>query len=141
MDVFLSLYVIGNDDGPASLLPFLVAAEDEDEAVDLSDTFVEAIEMVASEDADADDLADSKATIDTLRGNICLLQDENEISVVTTCLTDHNPNFREEMQSLVGGVFTVGVTEEAGFSLKQANLLRNRMSSHYLLSVLSVEIE
>jgi hypothetical protein len=141
MDVFLSLYVIGNDGAPASLLPFLVAAEDEDEAVDLSDTFIEAVEAVADLEADEDDIHDAKTTLDSIRSHVCLLQEENEIAVVTKCLTDHNPNFKEEMQSLVGGVFTVGVNEDSGFSLKQANLLRNRMSSHYLFSVLSVDID
>jgi hypothetical protein len=140
MDVFLSLYVLADSSG-ASLLPFLVAAVTEDEATDLSDAFIEAVETIGQEEVTDQEVEAARHEIEVMRANICLLQDEGEIAVVTKCLREHNPNFETEMKSLAGGVFTVGVSLEAGFSLQASNTLRNRMASHYLLATLSVELE
>lgn len=140
MDVFLSLYVLPDDSGRNTILPFLLAAETEDDAVDLSDAFIEAIESIANPETDPLDMEIARNDVENLRNSVCLLEENEEIEAVTACLREHNPNFEEEVQELAGSVFTVGVTEDSGFSIAAMNLLRNRMASHCVFSSLSVEL-
>ncbi|RYD64420.1 MAG: hypothetical protein EOP83_09805 [Verrucomicrobiaceae bacterium] len=139
MDVFLSLYVL-DDNGESSLLPFLLAAPDDDTAMDISDAFIEAVETVASETATAEDKAQATREIDDLRPTVTLIEDKEEIALVAECLRAHNPNFEEEIAGFSGSVFTVGVNEEAGFTKETTRILRNRMTCHSVLANLSVDL-
>lgn len=139
MNVFLSLYIL-DDEGESSLLPFLLAADDEESAMDLSDAFIEAVETMADSDCTAQDRAEASREIDNLRPFISLLEDEEEIKMVAQTLRQHNPKFEEEIVGHVGSVFTVSVEEDSGFSAETARVLRNHMTCHSVLSSLSVEL-
>lgn len=142
MDVFLSLYVLqGDGDGQNPLLPVLLAAKDEDAAIELSDLFIEQIERLADPGASYRDKDDARDEIAAMRASVCLLEEDEEIQCVLTALRQHNPDFDMEVRQHPGGMFVCGVTEDAGFEIEAANLLRNRMCGHRLLASLSIEID
>ncbi|RYD26062.1 MAG: hypothetical protein EOP89_07835 [Lysobacteraceae bacterium] len=141
MDVYLSLYVLPDDDGNNVILPFLIAAVSEDDAVDRSDSFIEAIETVANPESEALEADIARNEIETMRPMVFMMDDESEIAAVRESLRQHNPNFEDEVKSMAGSTFTVKVDEESGFTAETTTLLRNRMSGHYVYSALSVEFD
>lgn len=141
MDVFLSLYVLGAEGEGNMLFPFLLAADDEDHAVDISDTFVAEVERLGDPASSARERQDAREEIAALRPYICLLQEGDEVDAVMDALRENNPNFETEIQTYQGGMFTVEVTTDAGFAPEAATLLRNRMCGHRVLESLSVEIQ
>lgn len=140
MNVYLSVYILDDEDGANSLLPFLCAAESEDAAVDLSDAFVTAIETIATPDTPKDEHDEATLAIDDLRPVVSLLESEEEIRLVAATIKRHNPAFEEEIVGCAGSLLTMEVNAEAGFDKETIRILRNHMACHTVVSSLSVEL-
>lgn len=139
-DVYLSIYILQSDDGNGAYLAFLVAARDENDAQDISDTFVSEIEVIADPTSTRRAVEEARSNVEVMQPDICLIEDDTELAYVARALRAHNPNFEQELVSYIGGVFTVQVSVQSGFPSEAAKALRGRLVKHRVINSLSVDL-
>jgi hypothetical protein len=138
-DIFLSLYAV-SDGIQNGLLAFLVLGEDEDDAVSISDEFVDHVNTISAAKNDFYAAAIAQEGINALRKKVCFLREADEVRMLSEVLAKSNPHLGDVLSMHEGGVFTVRVTPEEGFPARTTDILRKRMVKHHVVASLSVPI-